>query len=433
MRRLAAALLALASAVAHAAESAAPARSDPFTVPGQREREEVRAIVAETGDDTPRAVDLALRRSLYFRALGAYDAGAKLAAYAASRSDGAARANALLEAAYLYTMNGMGAQSAAATDKAATLIAPEHALAGARLAIQRARVANDDAAIETLRKLARDDAPADVRFAAASQLSVALSDRRRFADARAASDLCWSLREHVDEAMPEHLSCLQQRVFVLHTLDVNGRDTEHVAASLAAWIDARVGPDTPALVLTLMNYCNLSFPEDADYVRSEAACEKATRLVEHRDISGRRSLYLYPLTLGHGMAIQNQGAARAKDALPYLSQALTLATLAKKDDDVRNALINLGWAQFQAGDAQAAKRLLERLPREAPDSVYTLHALLSLGDIACNAGTFDEARRHFEQGKALAVKIEGPQSPRQRHFVQRLEMLDGGGERCNKP
>lgn len=436
MRVIAVLLFALACAAAHAepdtTPDAAAVRSDPFTVPGQREREERRAIVADSGDDNVKAYDLAMRRSLYFRALGAYDIGARLAAYAAARGFGVARANALLEAAFLYTMAGQSAQSSAATDKAAPLIGLDRALARARLAIQRARAANDDAAAaKTLQALARDDAPADVRFVVAAQLSVAQSNLKRYAEARAASDTCWALREAVDAALPEHLSCLQQRVFVLHALDIDGRQTEQVATTLTAWIDSRVGAGTPALVLTLMNYCNLSFPNDADYARSERACETAQQLLDHPDITGQRSLYAYPLALGHGMAIQNQG--RAKDALPYLSQALTLATLAKKDDEVRNAIVNLGWAQFQAGDAETARRLFERLPREAPDSVYTLPALLSLGDIACNGGAFDEARQRFQDGMARSVKIEGPQSPLRRHFVQRLEMLDGATDRCNKP
>ncbi|HVJ63028.1 MAG TPA: tetratricopeptide repeat protein [Tahibacter sp.] len=427
MRGLLAALLVVASFAAEA-----HALSDPFTVPGQREREERRAIEADSAGDAAKATDLALRRSLYFRALGAYGVGARLAVWAASRSDGAARPNALLEAAYLYTMDGDTAHSRSTTDQAAALIGIDDALARARLAIQRARLTNDEAAVQTLPAFTRDDAPPDVRFVAATALSVALSNLKRYDAAREMSDLCWALHETVDAALPEHLACLQQRLFVLHTLDVDGRETERAAIALAAWTDARVGAGTPALVLTLVNYCNLSFPEDADYARSERACERAQQLLDHPDIAGRRSLYAYPLALGHGMAIQNQG--RAKDALPYLSQALTLATLAKKDEDIRNALVNFGWAQFQAGDAEAAKRLLERLPREAPNSPYTMPALLSLGDIACNAGLYDEARLRFETGKALAVKIEGDTSPRQRHFVQRLEMLDGvGDERCNKP
>jgi tetratricopeptide (TPR) repeat protein len=414
---------------------AAHAASEPFGAAKAREREERAAIVADSGGDAAKATDLALRRALYFRALGAYETGARLAAYAATRSDGATRASALLESAYLYTMAGQGKAAAAATAKAAALVEDTAVLARARLAIQQARTITDTKAqLAALASIDADGAPTDVRFVVAAARSVVFGDAKRFDAARTASDVCWSLIESVDTALPEHLSCLQQRIYVLHALDVDGNESQAVAQTLIAWLEQRVGKNTPAPLLALLNWCNLSYPENDDYAHSERACARARKLLEHPDVAGLRRDYAFQLALGHGLAIQNQ-TGRVREALPHLSQALSLATLEKNAEDVNVALVNLGWAQFQAGDAPAAKPLLERVLRDAPDSPYALPATLSLGDIACNEGAYTEARRRFEAGKALALKIEGDTSPRHRHFVQRLEMLDGSNddERCNQP
>ncbi|HJU38876.1 MAG TPA: tetratricopeptide repeat protein, partial [Tahibacter sp.] len=170
-----------------------------------------------------------------------------------------------------------------------------------------------------------------------------------------------------------------------------------------------------------------------DYASSERACETAQRLLEHPDYSTRRREYAFSLALGRGLAIQNQHG-RVREALPHLTQALSLATLSKNADDIALTLVNLGWAHYQAGDAPAAKPLLERVLRETPTSMYVLPATLSLGDIACGEGAYDEARRRFETGRALAAKLTGEGSPRQRHFDDRLAMLEKtDGERCSRP
>ena len=429
----------LAAAIAFAfvslAAVAAPPGTDPFGMPKTREREERAAIDAQAAGDAHAAYDLAMRRSLYFRALGAYATGARLAAYAAAQADGANRANALLEAASLYRVAGDVAAARKATDAAAVLVDANTPLAKARLALVRAiDIADVDAQLRAIDAVAPgDDAPDDVRFVVATARANVLSDARRFADARKATDRCGSLRERVDPAMPEHLTCLLSRVYVQHALDVNGNVTADDAQAYVDWLAARVGPDTPAGVMMLVNWCNLSFPDSADYQSSERACETAQHLLEHPDWSTRRGQYAFSLALGRGLAIQNQHG-RAREALPHLTQALSLATLSKKADDIAMTLSNLGWAHYQAGDAPSAKPLLERVLREWPTSVYTLTATLSLGDIACGEGAYDEARRRFEAGRALAAKLAGEDSPRRRYFVERLAMLEKiDGERCSRP
>lgn len=125
-------------------------------------------------------------------------------------------------------------------------------------------------------------------------------------------------------------------------------------------------------------------------LETSAAIESMTELL-------RENPDYYRAHYNLGLAYLNSG--KPKDALPHLEKARSLRET--EGAEIRDSTIynSLGWAQFLAGDLEAAQRTFEKGKAEAGSAPRASNAKLfnNLGTLYLEKGDLETARHYFSE------------------------------------
>lgn len=106
--------------------------------------------------------------------------------------------------------------------------------------------------------------------------------------------------------------------------------------------------------------------------------------------------------------------------------AMLLRAIVDSESDTLNdyAMLRLGYALSQQGDAEAAKQQYVKLLADFPDSTHASTAALSLGQLFYREGKYDEAVSQFEK----LVDREDSQAADAAHWIATIYLRQGKGE-----
>jgi len=173
-------------------------------------------------------------------------------------------------------------------------------------------------------------------------------------------------------------------------------------AAWLSWTQARAaaGDTQQALeiVARALRQPSLRSPVDRAQLELVSAALRQDESAQQRALAALARLVPHDLSLLRQLATREMNARHFPEAVQFYQ-----AILREDPDDVESWNL-LGYAQAFAGDADAARKSLERYAR---DPAHTANALDSLGEAAFLNGRFPEAEKYFLEAHARSSALLG--------------------------